>query len=314
MMYHKKLAGQHASNRVDGSGLNTSFWGVRGSEDLGGGLQAQFEMTSFFRSDTGMPGRNDADGFFSRSSWIGLKGNWGTLRAGRQSTLSFLSIGRYSAFGASSNFNPSFLHNYQSSATQPLMTGSGATDSAWNNALSYQSPSFSGLSGAVFYAPSESTTAGTRRGANLTLNRGAFSASATFEKIGGMSLSVAAPPAVLRMEDSKLWSLGASYDFKVVKVFAQGISTRLRNAAVHVDLDTVNVGAKVPLGAGSILVSHGQTRKSQTGQSDLKRRTTSLGYDHALSKRTDLYAIVMHDALTQASSGTGFAFGMRHRF
>lgn len=315
MLYRRQLAAQpYHSSRLDSGGLNTSYWGVRGREDLGGGLSAHFELTSFFRADTGQIGRSDTDPFYARSSWVGLQADWGGVQMGRQTTLGFTNMVRYSAFGGSSSFNPSFLQNYLASATQPLMTGSGAADSAWNNATSYTSPNVGGLSGSVYYAPSESTSAGNRTGASLNFTRGAFSAGLVNEKISGMDLNFSIPPAVVRMQESQVWNLGASYDFEVVKLFAQAIKTKLRNATTHIDLDTVNIGASVLVGSGRFLISHGETTKSQTRQADLKRQTTSVAYDYLLSKRTDLYAVMMHDALTGASNANGFAIGMRHRF
>lgn len=318
MAYHKQLAGAQSVNTMAPGGMSTSFWGVRGSEQIGGGLAAEFELTSFFRPTTGASGRNDADPFWSRSSWLGLKGDWGSVRMGRQTTLGFTNLVRFNAFGGSSNFNPSFLHNYLATVTQPMMTAGSAGDSAWNNVLSYQMPRLGGFTGAVFYArPDAASNQGTRRGINVAYAQGPFAIGATFENISGMLLNNGrpAPTAAQWMaRESKLWSLGASYDFNVVKVFAQAISTDLRNAAVKADFDTISLGATVPLGAGKFMVSHAQTKKTQTGVADVKRSTTSLGYDYAFSKRTDLYAVVMRDALTGQSSGTGLALGMRHEF
>ncbi|HYP83092.1 porin [Variovorax sp.] len=316
MVYHKELAGRPSmpSDRVDGGGLNTSFLGFRGAEELGRGLRVRFELTSFFRSDTGQMGRSDTDPFFSRSSWVGLQGGWGAASLGRQTTLSFTNMVRYSAFGGSSSFNPSFLHNYLSSITQPMLTGSGAADSAWNNAVSYETPKFAGLVGALYYAPSESTNAGRRFGASLSFTRGAFSMGLVGERIDDMSLNYAAPPTVALMRDSRLWNLGASYDLTFVKLYAQMISTSLSNAATDIDLDTVTIGGSVPIGPGKVLVSYGQTSKSQTRQADVKRETTSLAYDYSLSRRTDLYTVFMHDGMTGKSSGNGYAVGIRHRF
>ncbi|WP_198969276.1 porin [Xylophilus sp. ASV27] len=316
MLYHKELASQPSahSDRLDGGGMNTSFVGFRGTEDLGGGLRVRFELSSFFRSDTGQFGRSDSDPFFSRSSWVGLQGGWGSFSMGRQTTLSFTNMWKHNAFGASSSFNPSFLHNYLSSVTQPLLTGSGATDSAWNNAISYETPDIGGMSGSIHYAPSESSTAGRRAGASLSFTRGAFSAGLVGERIDSMSLNYAAPPTVALMRESRLWNLGASYDLKFIKLYAQMISTRLSSPTSDVDLDTVTVGGALPAGPGKILASYGQTSRSQTRQAEVKRRTLSLAYDYNLSRRTDLYFVFMHDALTSTSSGNGYAAGIRHRF
>lgn len=314
MVYRKQLAGEAHVARIDSGGLSTSFWGMRGREDLGGGLRAEFDITGFFRMDVGASGRSDVDPLFSRSSWLGLQGRWGGVRLGRQSTLAFLNLVRYNALGGSSAFNPSFLHNYQSSATQPLMTASGAADSSWNNALSYTTPTLSGFSGAVFHAPAEASTVGRRMGASLSYTQGAFSAGLAAEKISDMGLNFSKPPANLRIADSKLWSLGASYDFKAVKLFGQLIKTELRSATAQIDLETRGIGAALPVGAGKVLMSYSETTRSQTAQAGAKRRTAAVAYEYTLSRRTDVYGVVLSDRATRLANGNGLAIGIRHRF
>ena len=46
----------------------------------------------------------------------------------------------------------------------------------------------------------------------------------------------------------------------------------------------------------------------------MTRTTTSVGYDYYLSKRTDLYAVVMNDRFTGNASGNSYGVGIRHRF
>ncbi|MBL3250383.1 porin, partial [Klebsiella pneumoniae] len=61
-----------------GSGTHTtSRWGLRGSEDLGGGAKALFNLESGLNADTGAPA--NASKYFDRASWVGLQGGWGTL-------------------------------------------------------------------------------------------------------------------------------------------------------------------------------------------------------------------------------------------
>ncbi|GAB2891147.1 porin [Paraburkholderia jirisanensis] len=67
-----------------------SRWGLRGSEDLGGGLKAVFALESGFNlrgGDLGQGGR-----LFGRQAWVGLEGNWGTLSFGRQYTMIYWAL------------------------------------------------------------------------------------------------------------------------------------------------------------------------------------------------------------------------------
>ena len=64
------------------------------------------------------------------------------------------------------------------------------------------------------------------------------------------------------------------------------------------------------MGAGAVLVQWGHIAP-KTGAD---RNTLSLGYSHALSKRTDAYVAAMHDKVDGLSSGGGYSVGLRHRF
>jgi len=82
--YSRQLAGETRTSRVDGGMMSTSRWGLRGIEDLGGGMSAFFDLSSHFQLDTGEYGRNPGDGaagrFFTRTSFVGLRGSFGQLR------------------------------------------------------------------------------------------------------------------------------------------------------------------------------------------------------------------------------------------
>jgi predicted porin len=64
------------------TGTLASRFGLRGSEDLGGGLKAIFLMESGFAPDTGAS--NQGGRLFGRQAYVGLQGNWGTISFGRQ--------------------------------------------------------------------------------------------------------------------------------------------------------------------------------------------------------------------------------------
>lgn len=67
-----------------------SRWGLRGSEDLGGGLRANFVLESGFGADTGTLGQGGR--LFGRQAHVGLSGPWGSVAVGHQYTMLFWSI------------------------------------------------------------------------------------------------------------------------------------------------------------------------------------------------------------------------------
>ncbi|WP_335930065.1 porin [Paraburkholderia pallida] len=64
------------------TGSIPSMWGLRGKQDLGGGLSAVFVMESAFAPSQGT--LNQGGRLFGRQAYVGLAGHWGTLTLGRQ--------------------------------------------------------------------------------------------------------------------------------------------------------------------------------------------------------------------------------------
>ncbi|SDC81868.1 Outer membrane protein (porin) [Cupriavidus sp. YR651] len=80
--YTSNLDGRHNDQAaLVSGGLAGSHWGLRGSEDLGGGNKAIFKLESGFGPDDGRIAYN---GLFAREGWVGLSGDWGNLTFGRQ--------------------------------------------------------------------------------------------------------------------------------------------------------------------------------------------------------------------------------------
>ena len=307
---------------VDGGGMTTSQWGFRGTEDLGGGLAALFDISGFIRNDSGETGRFPGDAFFARSAFVGLQGGWGALRLGRQSTPNFISTIRLNPFADSTAFGPVLLHTYIGGQPMDAAIASGGpagiSDSAFNNAVSYATPNLGGFTGVVMYSLGEvnGSSANNRLGYSLTYGQGPLLVSFSGERIARPTL---APPPVVAAANQKqeqdTQQLGVSYDFSMVKLFGQHSRTAIDlPAAASRDFRTTQLGAAEPEGRGKVLVSVASTRKSETVLADVKRTTWSLGYDHDLSKRTDLYAVAMRDSVTGLRRGTTFAVGARHRF
>ncbi|XAH22881.1 porin [Xylophilus sp. GW821-FHT01B05] len=288
---------------VNSGGMNTAFWGVRGSEDLGGGLKALFMLESFFQTDTGVYGRNATDPFFSKNSWVGLGGDFGQVAAGRQTNPLFLATGAFNPFGGSLQFSPVMLQTWQ-----PTYNRSVLGDSVWDNTLQYSSPTVAGLRANLVYGFGEVQDRAGVRNLNLTVNyeRGPFAAvvSAQQAKTGpGFTTAIGRQNAAL---------VGASYDFKAVQLYGQLL--RSRTPDIQTTADTLQLGAAVPVGAGRIMASASRTTREVQGAGDTHRTTWAAGYDYNLSKRTDIYAIYLRDQLTGYAGAGSLGAGIRHRF
>lgn len=311
--YSKQLSGETRTKTLTSGIMNASRYGFSGSEDLGDGLKARFDLSGYTRVDTGETGRSATDGFFQRFSWVGLDGNFGLARMGRISTPNFINTIRFNPF-ADSSLAPVFMHTYIASGAQPMMTSHGTSDSAWSNSLAYTTPLLAGVQVALQAAANEGTGSGRRLGGSAYYGGGPFAVGLSLEHLSGMSLNFSKPPASVLINTARTIQLGSSYDFGVVKVFAQGQRETLENASVAITLKTAQIGASVPIGLGRVLASYARTDKTQTALADLKRDTASLGYDYFLSKRTDLYAVLTSDKVSNLDRGTGAALGIRHNF
>lgn len=317
----RQLAGAARATTMGSGGMTTSQWGIRGQEDLGGGLKTVFDLSGFLRLDSGASGRFTNDTMFSRTTSLGLQGGWGTLRAGRITTPNFISSIRLNPFGDSTTFSPFNLHTYLGGQPMDASVASGGpagiSDSAHNAVLAYTSPSLGGVVAALNH--SLAGVAGgkdKRTGYSLTYGQGPLLVSLSGESINNPTLP-AAPvvPAVNQKQGQDTVQLGASFDFGAGKLFGQWSRTTVDlPSAAERRFRTVQLGASVPMGAGKWLVSVAQTRKTEAGLNNLQRTTWAVGHDYDLSKRTDLYAVYMNDRLTDKSSGNTLAVGVRHRF
>ncbi len=287
---------------VNSGGMMTSFFGIAGSEDLGGGLKAEFALESFINGDTGAPGPNLAGGFWGRGSNIALSGGFGKVAIGQYDNPLFTFGYTYNPFGSSMVASPTMRHLYSKTTAVGYDTG-------WVNSLTYESPIFSGLQGFAQFAPKETTASGT--GNNYTLagqyNAGPLSAALTYQKTG-----VGAPVGAWASAQKTL-GLGTSYDFGAAKAFAQ--YTNVKGDASGSAKDTIyQLGVSVPVNEkASVMASYGADKRTVASAS-VTDKVLSVGYDYVLSKRTDVYGVFVHNARTDLSSGQTLAVGIKHNF
>ena len=299
-----KAPGGLRQTGVDSGKLTTSHFGMRGAEDLGGGLSAVFRLEGFLLADTGASGRFAGDTLFSRAASVGLSSkSWGTLTLGRNTTPLFISTVSFNPFGDSYGYSPSVRHYFTS--------GTATGDSAWNNSALYASPDVGGfrfgLIGAA--AATKSTGAGSSNGSNWGANvgyaGGPLSAALVYQSVK-KDETRSVPAAV--QADTRTWQLNGAYDFTVAKAFAQ--YGEVKNTTTANRYRISELGARVPVGAGAVLAAWGRVAP-KTGPD---RNTVSLGYDYNLSKRTDIYAVAMRDKIDNLSNGSSYSVGVRHRF
>ncbi len=323
-----QLSGTPRQTRVESGGLSASQLTFSGVEDLGGSLKAEFGLSMFLRADTGANGRSDTDPLFARLAFVGLSSELGTLRLGRQTSSSFLTMLRTNSLGDSAAFSPIFLHTFRNAVgqgTQFLSPGAppasraltgalGTTDSAWNNAVGYVSPIVGGFTISALYAPGEVDGVGNRKELGAFYANGPLNLALVVDKFAAGSVPASGPAAAALQSQTSVQLAGA-YAFGFGRVSAGYFNHKRDYTTVTDDrIRTFHVGASIPVGAGAVLLQTAQSRQSPDVGASTKRTTTTVGYDYNLSKRTDLYALYMNDKFTSLAAGNSVVIGIRHRF
>ncbi|MCP5266459.1 MAG: porin [Burkholderiaceae bacterium] len=272
---------------ISSGGQSTSRWGVRGAEDLGGGLKAIFQFEAGVGVDTGS---NDAN-FFQRTSTVGLEGGFGTIRLGRTYTPSFLSLAKWDIMGYG------LMGNL-------LVTSVRTTIVRYDNGIYYNSPK---LGGAVINAAFSS---GERdSSANPSGQGNAFDVSVDW---AGGPANVSAYYGSVNsttnpITKTKRMGVGGGFNMGAFKIVA-GYSIANPEGSNN-DTKAVSVGGSLKLGAGSLLM---QAQRLKFDTTNGKSTTFGIAYVHALSKRTNVYAhlgTTRNDAVSATEiRGSGYAY------
>lgn len=298
----QQLSGREATTVVGSGGLTTSRVAFMGSEDLGGGLRANFNLQMFLRPDSGELGRFPGDAAFAGRSTVGLSGNFGEFNMGRMNSPLFFTLLRQDVFGLAA-LGPMFQHIFPGG--QPIVAPQSVTDSTINNGLQYATPNLAGFRAAVHYGMSETSPHKGRSGYSLSyINKGLDVA------IAGDHIK-AGPLAV---GESKQTSqlISVAYDFGSFKLV--GIAQRQKQEVLRNTYKIYNLGASIPvMGAHKVLVSYSHTDLDAV-LGDRTRKTLAVSYNHYLSKRTDLYVLASSDKVSNLDRGTTLVGGIRHRF
>lgn len=284
---------------INGSGVNTSRWGLKGSEDLGGGLKAIFKLEQGFAMDKGTSGTSTPTAgtqTFDRQSYVGLAGNFGEFQIGKVWTA------YDDVIGASDGvFNANVL------SVLYATWKSGAYIDRPINGFRYTSPEVAGFTAALSHSLHEKQAGGLGvSAASLSYAGGPFAAQLAYQ----VENPYAAGPSV------KYFLLGGSYDFGVAVAKASfGDVTNAGNTA-GLDATEYQVAVDVPVGANVLLsASYARSKDDiKAGGFEQKREGVAVGFTYTLSKRTFTYGGYQTVSNQQAVDTNQFAVGIQHRF
>ena len=290
--------------QVDGSNpnvsrlsSNSSRFGIRGTESLGGGLSAIFQLESSVSSD-------GAGGTLAgRETFVGLQGSWGKFTAGR-----FLlpTDDMHPIFGNVPTYTTSILSTASLWANGFAAKQDGGFDDRANNSFRYDSPSFNGLTFSGQVALRDSSGAAdvngghaqeTRHahilGANVIYNNGPIQVGVSYEgnnKLRGPDLN------------DREYTVTGGYNFGVVRVAAVYEYLKYETPTGDLKRDFWGVSATVPMGPGTWYAFYGKANDGKgsaadgervaglTKGSDTGAQQYEISYTYPLSKRTSVYA------------------------
>jgi predicted porin len=311
--------GGGSMSHVSSGGMNTSRWGIKGNEDLGGGLYAVFQLESGILMDTGAQDGN----LFKRQANVGLEGKWGRLVLGRSFTSVYDTVIRFDPMG----FAPYYSWATGGSATLPNKYG---MTTGFDNLIKY-----SGESGDWKYGFSYGLGE-QQGGSSADSAKYAGAVSYQSETLGGMftaeRINGNVVPLTGNRDETTAYHLGGYYATGDFKFWLGGRVFKMvagKAATPDVKGNTVWAGVAYKLQPNVTLtgaVYHIDQRNLAAGK-DADPTMYVVRYRYAASKRTDLYATVAytkgkHDQLVGLSrddagfgeSQHGLMVGMQHRF
>jgi predicted porin len=305
-LYMNKTFGSNGQNAghnfslVDSGYMPTSF-GLKGVEDLGGGLRASFDLESGVSLMNGA--FNDSNGnFFGRQAWVALGGGFGQFTAGLQYSPFFLAV--YEADPRSMAYLGSALVNY---ADNVLVTG--AMNS---NAISYTSPKIAGFTGSALLAlggEAGNFQAGRQYSLSLKYEGAGLMVNAAFYNGNSGGTAQTPVPSTIEFEGR---ALGAAYTLGSVTAKVSFVNYKVAGSFNN------NVYS---FGADWYALPHWNLNGGVYVTSDRNATTNhsivvALGTQYFLSKRTALYAqfgvVDNHGAMNTglAINGNGALYGV----
>jgi predicted porin len=293
----------------------SSYWGLMGSEDLGGGLKANFKLEQDLFPATGNLGQSGALGgegstaAFNRRSYVGLAGAFGTLNIGRDYNPMFNVAAASDVFGLSRLSTVGLAGNVGSTVARQVM---------------YSTPNFSGFSADFALGNNDivGQTSTETRNAHVAakyVNGPLYVGVAT-----GNSETTNAANAT-KTEGS---AFTATYDFGAAKVYAGYLTQKVTtlNVAGSLQQTETNLGVNVPFGKFAFQAAWGRNSKTNDtvgGNAEDRSGTDwAVGATYTLSKRTYGYVKTgvvnkLEGSLTAATVNTKYTetnVGIVHTF
>ncbi|TDN57796.1 porin [Paraburkholderia sp. BL10I2N1] len=319
--------------RYKDGGIYSSLWGIKGSEDLGGGYKANFKLQSSFDSGTGKFGLSDTPGtvaMFNQFATIGVSGPFGTFDAGRQIVPMIYAMYDTDVRGAQyfGSILTAWLGMNQAAGWSGTSTNAPIGALYDSNALVYRSPSFHGASVALEYAPggvAGQLQGGTRESAVLKYSNYGLNLSAIY--YNGHDTNPAPGAVSTGLNNNRFYYLGALYTFHAFSVSGSYSIGKNPANSTHSDFEMYSAGLGYQFNP-VLKVTSGFYYLKDRNNSSNHSSEVAVGTEYNISKRTLAYAqvgyvdnkgtmnqtIVYGQPVAPGRSTTAAMVGIRHSF
>ncbi len=327
-----KAANTASTTGIAAGNQSGNRFGLRGSEDLGGGLRAVYQLENGFNLDDGTLAQGGR--IFGRWAWAGLAGSWGEVRLGRQWALGFEMFGSIDPW--STGFNDAGIQSVMSvaNAVRP------------DNMVMYRSPNLSGFRFNLGYSfqmalsqgngAAVADAAGSGKNNRFTTLGAQYGAGPLLVMATYDIYKPASTEAIGNPVDAKYLQIGGTYDFKVAKISAayaieEGIyasgpsSLQPRRFALPATLPTGvtgaqdasawQVGVTIPVFSFNLIGSWAQRDFDAAALND--GRVYAVGFTYPLSRRTNFYGYYSdadQKKVTEGNDRKEMTLGIRHSF
>ncbi|PWV64513.1 porin [Plasticicumulans acidivorans] len=282
--------------------------GVKGSEDLGGGLKAIYT----YEFGVNIDGSSTGNPFNQRLSYVGLTGGFGTVQIGRMWSAPYVYVGSLTDVFNSASAGGTNIGWDRLNSTINGNTGTINGADRVSDVVAYITPNFSGFSGAAAVVMNGD-------GQNSSTNRediDAYDIAAGYT-MGG--LQVGASYRDFKALDYTQWTAGAGYkfgDFRVAATYSardngsDNVNGKETDPSVWEALAEYTFGNNV-IRAGYSSYDH-DTKADDTDE-------WKLGYQYNLSKRTRLWVEYADESNAGSVKSSQYdtswlSIGMRHDF
>jgi predicted porin len=288
--------GKNSISNETGSGA--SHLGFKGTEDLGNGMKADFQLEMQLVVDSGALG-----GTVFRQSWVGLGGGFGHVTLGRDYSPTFLAAYRGEPCG------------WCGMGSYAGLTGQGLRNS---NMIKYDSPNFGGFSFALAHSAGEQvgSSVGNTNEGGVYYAGGPVNVAYAYREVKNSATVT-----------QKGQYLGANVGFGIAKIYAL-LGTEKTNTS-SVNQRYYGLGLGLNLGGGNLNFTYMKLKDKTASNKDTN--FGAVAYFYPLSKRTQVYAqyaqvnndsaatnnvYVGSDGLTPAAGQDPkmYTVGLRHSF